>query len=204
MRTKRWTSDCGEKWYELREDGTVHTYKGSKLKIYKGKGTGFTTFSIVIDGKFQRVYIPMKRKVVEYFVDNPKNYRYVKQVDEDESNYHHTNLLPVKTFLESLSKESRETILANRNACKVATAEREKALKEKIASGKTAKAILSRVGREVDYQGKIEKGKLPPSSVATREARTKEKFRGYMPRVGLFGKTLLKEEPKYDHNFKLR
>jgi len=193
MRTKRWTSDCGKKWHEIREDGTVHSFKGTQLKIYEGKGAAFALFYLIVDGQKKRFYIPMKKTMVEYFVENPNGYKYFKFIDEDKANFHYTNLKPVRTQFESLTTESQLNVLAGRKAAEAKRREENERLRVRHMEANSVKSIISN-----------SKGGKPVSSVALRRARTREKFFGYEPRIGLFGKELRKEEPKYDSNFKLR
>jgi len=203
MRTKRWSDDDGVKWYELREDGTFHSYKGVKLKIHDAKGSRFVVCYLTINGEHKRIYLPMRKTMVKYFVDNPNNYKFARFIDGNVENFHYKNLEPVKTFFESLTDEAKESVLEGQRQAELTRINKERAKRKKKETPAT-EALLQKVKQDVAYKAKIKRGKLPPSSIAERDRRTKEKYMGYMPKVGLFGKKLLKEEPKYDSNFKLR
>ncbi len=202
MRTKRWTSDCGEKWYELREDGTFHSFKGVQLKVHNAKGISFIVFYLNTNGKYKRFYMSMRRAMVETFIENPHGYKFTKFLDDNPHNYHYTNLKPVKTRLESLTTQAHKNMIEGMKKAEETRRKKEEEFEKKRKEGKSTRAILSRINKELEYKAKIKNGKLPPSRIEDRERRTKEKFMGYMPKVGLFGKKLLKEEPKLDHNFK--
>jgi len=205
MRTKRWTSDCGEKWYEIREDGTVGSFKTANLTISECRGARYINFSLIMDRKVVRIHLPIKVSILKYFVDNPKNLRHAKFTDDNPDNFHANNITPVKTHFESLTTSAQQKVLDGRVKAEETRRIKEEALNLKLTEMEATNLMKDKAKRQVAYRKAVResKGKIIPSSVFISLERIREKNMGYVPKHGLFGKKTRMEEPKYDSNFKL-